>query len=66
MTCAQFVPNSGAFLIIPAHSSARSRRHLLLQWLAVMHTYANTGLGLKILCSSHDRHVAQASVDLIQ
>ncbi len=41
--CAQVVPNSGAFLIIPAHSSARRRREPLVPHQTVTRTYSNLG-----------------------
>jgi hypothetical protein len=50
--CAQTVPNSSALERIPAHSSARRHRALLFREQAVTHTYANCGLGLKILVSA--------------
>ena len=52
LTCAQFVPNSGAFLITPAHSSARRRRDPCLRHQTFTHTYRDQGLGLKILVSA--------------
>src|SRR5215831_16859826 len=50
--CAQVVPNSSAFLIIPAHSSARGRRKPRVPHQTVTRTYADRGIGLKILVSA--------------
>jgi hypothetical protein len=47
--CTQVVPNSGAFLIIPAHSSARGRRGSVVQDQILLYTYAKWVAGLKIL-----------------
>ena len=50
--CAQIVPNSCAFLIIPAHSSARDRRNPPVPHQTVTCTYEDLGIGLKILVSA--------------
>jgi hypothetical protein len=50
--CAQVVPNSGAFLIIPARSSARGRRNPPVPHQTVTRTYTTRGIGLKILVSA--------------
>jgi hypothetical protein len=43
------VLNSGAFLITPAHSSARGRRDPCLRHQTFTHTYRDQGPGLKNL-----------------
>jgi hypothetical protein len=43
------VTDSSAFVITPAHSSARGRRELVLPLQGVTRTYEDQGLGLKIL-----------------
>ncbi len=50
--CAQVVPDSDAFLIIPAHSSARRRRERLFRQQVFTRTSTYSGLGLKILCTA--------------
>src|SRR5882724_5539034 len=51
-SCAQVVPHLGAFLIIPAHSSARGRRESSVPHQTVARTYTTRGIGLKILVSA--------------
>jgi hypothetical protein len=48
--CAQTLPNSSAFPIIPAHSSARRRREPPVPHQTVSRTYTDRGLGLSVLC----------------
>jgi hypothetical protein len=45
------VTDSGLFLITREHSSARGRREPRVPHQAVTHTYTDSGIGLKILCS---------------
>jgi carboxymethylenebutenolidase len=52
LICAQFVPNSGAFLITLEYSSARCRRDPCLRSQTFTRTYTHSGLGLKILVSA--------------
>ncbi len=49
LVCDQIVTNVSAFLIIPAHSSARDCRDPVIPHQTVTRTYTDRGIGLKIL-----------------